>query len=193
MILMIFPLLFSSSSSFDTTTTCSASGYVPNTQTVLCQSIFHLSRWFTVKIRFKISNHYQSIWFSLFLNFSKPFVSIGLSETTLRAVVEVVSGPSTIFSGEGVRLRCSVPDNHKSTWRYLWFKGSELLAQSGEHFVLWKARVKESGKFYCQGVKDTVVKDIHTLQSLPVEINVNGMITFILSPCLFNNFASWWC
>ncbi len=94
--------------------------------------------------------------------------------------MEIVSGDSRIFSGESVRLKCSVPDI-RSTWDYMWFRGSEQLPQTGETFSLWKANVKESGKFYCQGVRNTVVGKIHTLQSLPLEINVDGKI-FV---CLF--------
>lgn len=93
---------------------------------------------------------------------------------TFRAVVELVSGESRIFSGESIRLRCSIPDNHRSTWTYLWFRGSERLPQSDQHLVLWKARVQQSGKYYCQGLRDTVVGYIRTLQSLPVDINVDG-------------------
>ncbi|XP_034460259.1 Fc receptor-like A isoform X1 [Hippoglossus hippoglossus] len=95
-------------------------------------------------------------------------------ETSFRAVVERVLGEARIFSGEEVRLRCSVPDTHRSRWDLQWFKGSEKLIQSGEHLVLWKARVNDSGKYYCQGVRDTLVGNIDTLKSLPVEINVDG-------------------
>ncbi|XP_037632315.1 Fc receptor-like protein 5 isoform X2 [Sebastes umbrosus] len=94
--------------------------------------------------------------------------------TSFRAVVELVSGDSRIFSGEGARLKCSVADAHKSSWDYLWFRGSEQLSQTGEHLVLWQPKVQESGKYYCQGVRDTAVGNIHTLQSLPLEINVDG-------------------
>ncbi|XP_073342697.1 high affinity immunoglobulin gamma Fc receptor I-like [Pagrus major] len=94
-------------------------------------------------------------------------------KASFRAVVEIVSGDSRIFSEESVRLKCSVSDN-RSTWDYLWFRGSEKLPQRGEHFVLWRAHVKQSGKYYCQGVRDSVVGDIYTSQSLPVEINVDG-------------------
>ncbi|XP_054454519.1 uncharacterized protein LOC129091082 [Anoplopoma fimbria] len=97
-----------------------------------------------------------------------------LPGTSLRAVVEFVSGDSRIFSGESVRLKCSVPDVHNSSWDYLWFRESEQLPQNGKHLILWKTRVQESGKFYCQGVRDTAVGNIHTLQSLPLEINVDG-------------------
>ncbi|XP_039985886.1 uncharacterized protein LOC120791524 [Xiphias gladius] len=96
------------------------------------------------------------------------------SVTSFRAVVERVSGDSTIFSGEDVRLRCSIPDAHRSNWNYLWFRGSELLPQSGEQLVLWKVKIKDGGKIYCQGVRDTVVGNIYTLQSLPMELNVDG-------------------
>ena len=96
--------------------------------------------------------------------------------TSFRAVVEMVSGDSRIFSGEDVQLKCSIPDVYKSSWIYQWFRGSEQLMQTGEHLVLWKARVKDSGKYHCQGVRDTVVGIIKTLQSLPVEINVDGTI-----------------
>ncbi|XP_019943871.1 low affinity immunoglobulin gamma Fc region receptor III-A-like [Paralichthys olivaceus] len=95
-------------------------------------------------------------------------------ETLLSAVVESVLGDSRIFSGEEVRLRCSVPDVHGSKWDYQWFKGSEKLGHSGEHLVLWKARVKDSGKYYCQGLRDSLVGNIYTLKSLPVEIQVDG-------------------
>lgn len=90
-----------------------------------------------------------------------------------------MSGHSKIFSGENIRLRCSVPDGNRSTWSYLWFRGSEQLPQSGEHLVLWKARVQESGKYYCQGLRDTAVGDIRTQLSLPVEITVDGRSLFI--------------
>ncbi|XP_042342338.1 Fc receptor-like A [Plectropomus leopardus] len=94
--------------------------------------------------------------------------------TSFKAEVEIVSGDSRVFSGEGVRLKCSIPDVHRSSWNYLWFRGSEQLPQFGEHLILWKMKVQESGKYYCQGVRDTVVGNIHTLQSLPLEINVDG-------------------
>ncbi|XP_029302962.1 uncharacterized protein LOC115018213 [Cottoperca gobio] len=94
--------------------------------------------------------------------------------TSFRAVMEMVSGDSRIFSGESVRLKCSIPDVHRSSWNYLWFRGSEQLLQIGDHLILWKAKVQESGTFYCQGVRDTLVGNIHTRQSLPLEINVDG-------------------
>lgn len=109
------------------------------------------------------------------------FVSL-VPTASFRAVAEIVSGDSRIFSGESVRLKCSVPDI-RSTWDFMWFRGSEQLPQTGETFSLWKANVKESGKFYCQGVRNTVVGKIHTLQSLPLEINVDGKI-FV---CLFSS------
>lgn len=90
-------------------------------------------------------------------------------------VVEILSGDFRIFSGEGVELRCTVPDR-MSTWQYRWFKGSEELHYHGQIFVLWKARVDDTGKYSCQGVRDTVVGDIRTLQSVPVEIIVDGEI-----------------
>jgi len=105
-------------------------------------------------------------------------VSIVSRETSFRAVVEVASGDSRIFSGESVRLKCSIPDVHKFSWHCLWFKGSEQLPQSGEHLFLWKTKVQESGKFYCQGVRDTIIGQIRTLQSIPLEINVDGKIFF---------------
>ncbi|AWO98923.1 putative high affinity immunoglobulin epsilon receptor subunit alpha [Scophthalmus maximus] len=77
-------------------------------------------------------------------------------DANFRAVAERVSGDSRIFSGENIRLRCSIPDVHRFTWNYQWFRGSEQLAQSGDQLVLWKARVKDSGKFYCRGVRDSL-------------------------------------
>lgn len=102
-----------------------------------------------------------------------------------RAVAEMVSGDSRVFSGEGVRLRCSIPDAHMSTWQYHWFRGSEKLPERGQILDLWSVRIDDTGKYSCLGVRDTVVGDIHTLQSLPVEIFVDGEIdttTNILAP-----------
>ncbi|KAL3057443.1 hypothetical protein OYC64_007840 [Pagothenia borchgrevinki] len=95
------------------------------------------------------------------------------SVAPFRAVVEMVSGDSRIFSGESVRLKCSVPDV-RSSWSHLWFRGSEQLPQHGQHLILWKMKIQESGKYYCEGVRDSQVGDIKTLQSLPLEISVDG-------------------
>ncbi|KAG7478645.1 low affinity immunoglobulin gamma Fc region receptor III-B-like isoform X2 [Solea senegalensis] len=103
-------------------------------------------------------------------------------ETSFAAVVEMVSGDSRIFSGEGFQLRCSVPDEHNSKWTYLWFKDADQLPQSEQKLDWWKARVRDSGKFYCQGVRDTVVGKIHTLKSLPMEIIVDGGWAFLQVP-----------
>ncbi|XP_060929232.1 high affinity immunoglobulin gamma Fc receptor I-like [Limanda limanda] len=95
-------------------------------------------------------------------------------ESSFRAVIERVLGDTRIFTGEEVRLRCSVPDPHGSRWDHQWFHGPEQLVQTGRQLVLWKASVKDSGKYYCRGVRDTAVGNIYTLHSLPVEINVDG-------------------
>uniref|UniRef100_A0A665U9P6 Ig-like domain-containing protein n=1 Tax=Echeneis naucrates TaxID=173247 RepID=A0A665U9P6_ECHNA len=108
---------------------------------------------------------------------SKPnlcFFSIAPFVTAYRAILEMVSREPRIFSGEGARLRCSIPDVYGSTWHYQWFRGSEQLAQTGEDLVLWNANVRDGGKFYCKGVRNTEVGRTHTLQSLPVEITVDG-------------------
>ncbi|XP_061575447.1 high affinity immunoglobulin gamma Fc receptor I-like [Cololabis saira] len=94
---------------------------------------------------------------------------------TFRATVEIVSGTSRIFSGENLQLRCSIPEDYNATWTFQWFRASELLPQYGEIFKLWNANVKESGKFSCQGIWDTItVGHMKTQRSLPVEINVDG-------------------
>ncbi|KAM7399229.1 hypothetical protein PAMP_018515 [Pampus punctatissimus] len=90
-------------------------------------------------------------------------------------VAEIVSGYSRVFTGESVRLRCRIADEHRSVWEILWFRGSEQLPQGHmEYLTLWKPNVKQSGKYYCQGVRDTVVGNIRTPLSLPVEIDVDG-------------------
>ncbi|KAM6987473.1 high affinity immunoglobulin gamma Fc receptor I-like [Tautogolabrus adspersus] len=94
--------------------------------------------------------------------------------TSFRAHAELVSGDLRLFSGERVQLKCSIPIVHTLSWNYLWYRGSEQLQQGGEHLHLWNTKVKDSGKYYCQGVRETIVGDIRTLQSLPVEINVDG-------------------
>ena len=75
-----------------------------------------------------------------------------------------------------MELRCSIPDAHMSDWGYQWFKGSKELHERRQTLVLWTARIDDAGKFSCQGVRDSAVGDIHTLQSLPVEIFVDGKI-----------------
>lgn len=51
----------------------------------------------------------------------------------------------------------------------------------GPDLILWRARVHDSGKFYCEGVRDTVVGQTHTLQSLPAEIFVDGKINITMT------------
>ncbi|KAF7658600.1 hypothetical protein LDENG_00010410 [Lucifuga dentata] len=97
-----------------------------------------------------------------------------LSEAPFRAVLKQVSGDSRVFSGESIRLKCSIPEDQKSTWQYLWFRGTKQLPQTGEDLILWNVKSKEGGMFYCQGVRETVVGQIHTQQSLPVDIKVDG-------------------
>uniref|UniRef100_A0A3B4ZV27 Ig-like domain-containing protein n=1 Tax=Stegastes partitus TaxID=144197 RepID=A0A3B4ZV27_9TELE len=86
----------------------------------------------------------------------------------------VVGDNSRIFTGESIRLRCSILGDGRSVWNYLWFRGAEQLPYSGQEFSLWNAEVKESGKFSCQGERDTAIGSIHTAQSQPVEIHVDG-------------------
>lgn len=108
-------------------------------------------------------------------------------------VVELVSGDWRIFSGDSVRLKCNIPDR-RSTWSYQWFRGLKQLPQSGEHFSLWRAHVKESGKYYCQGVRDTAFGKFYTLQSLPLEINVDGTFSFIRIISLISTSCRiYWC
>ncbi|XP_074535868.1 high affinity immunoglobulin gamma Fc receptor I-like [Halichoeres trimaculatus] len=104
------------------------------------------------------------------------------SVTSVRAVAELVSQESRIFSGESVRLKCSDPSGYKSSWRFLWFKGSEQLPQTGEYLVLWNTKVRDSGKYYCEGVRDSMIGEIHMLRSLPVEITVDGGLAILKVP-----------
>ncbi|XP_011480805.1 low affinity immunoglobulin gamma Fc region receptor IV [Oryzias latipes] len=94
--------------------------------------------------------------------------------TSFRAIVELVSDNSRIFTGESLHLRCSIPDIHGSNWSVEWFRGSEKLPETGENFKLWNAKIKASGKFSCQGARKTMIGIIRTLQSVPVEIEVDG-------------------
>lgn len=77
-----------------------------------------------------------------------------------------------------MRLRCVVPVTpYKSTWSYTWYNGPEQLSQFGQDLILWNIKTKKSGKYYCQGSRHTSVQDIATIQSLPVEISVDGKMT----------------
>uniref|UniRef100_A0A668S3S3 Ig-like domain-containing protein n=1 Tax=Oreochromis aureus TaxID=47969 RepID=A0A668S3S3_OREAU len=110
----------------------------------------------------------------VFSALSQIVVSHVHTEASFRANIELVSEHSRIFSGERARLRCSIPDVHRSNWTYLWFRGSEELSQTGEELNLWNTKVQESGKYYCQGTRNTKVGKIRTQQSLPVELKVDG-------------------
>ncbi|KAM9452960.1 Fc receptor-like A [Salvelinus alpinus] len=101
----------------------------------------------------------------------------------LTALAELVNGGPWIFSGERVRLKCSVPGNVSAEWRYQWFRGREQLQES-EYFVLWKARPQQSGKYYCQGLRTTWISTQHTLHSLPIEIEVDGGWAILQAPPL---------
>lgn len=87
-----------------------------------------------------------------------------------------MSGHSRVFSGEHVQLRCSIPDGRKSSWNYLWFKGTGRLEHHAEMLTL-KGFLSDSGEFQCQGVRDTAVGNIYTQKSPPVEINMDGKNT----------------
>ncbi|XP_019729804.1 high affinity immunoglobulin gamma Fc receptor I-like [Hippocampus comes] len=94
-------------------------------------------------------------------------------ETSYGARAELVSGHSRVFSGEHVRLRCSIPDGRNSSWNYLWFKETKRLEHHAEMLTL-KGFLSDSGEFRCQGVRDTAVGNIYTQKSPPVEINMDG-------------------
>ncbi|XP_039865276.1 low affinity immunoglobulin gamma Fc region receptor III-B-like isoform X1 [Simochromis diagramma] len=110
----------------------------------------------------------------VFSALSQIVVSHVPTETSFRANIELVSGHSRIFSGERAHLRCSIPDVHRSNWTYLWFRGSEELSQTGQELNLLNTKVQESGKYYCQGTRNTKVGKIRTQQSVPVELKVDG-------------------
>ncbi|XP_061683202.1 high affinity immunoglobulin gamma Fc receptor I-like [Syngnathoides biaculeatus] len=103
-------------------------------------------------------------------------------ETSCAAIAELVMGYSRVFSGEQVQLRCAIHDK-KSTWDYLWFKGSEHLQHHTEVLTL-KGSLSDSGLFRCQGVRNSAVGNIYTLKSPPVEINVDGGWAILQAPGL---------
>ncbi|XP_047246523.1 Fc receptor-like A [Girardinichthys multiradiatus] len=104
------------------------------------------------------------------------------TSTSYRAIVEIVSGKSRIFTGERLHLRCIIPDVYKVSWDYLWFRGSVQLPWSGEVLQLWNANIKESGKYFCQGKRETQVGSIKTQRSLPEEIHVDGGFVILQTP-----------
>ncbi|XP_047449341.1 high affinity immunoglobulin gamma Fc receptor I-like isoform X2 [Mugil cephalus] len=104
------------------------------------------------------------------------------SETELKPTVEIVTGASRIFSGETVRLRCDIHDEHGSVWNHQWFRESEMLPQTERVLILWNIKMKDGGNYYCKGVRKTKVGDRYTLQSLPVEINVDGGWAILQAP-----------
>ncbi|XP_075892314.1 high affinity immunoglobulin gamma Fc receptor I-like isoform X2 [Nelusetta ayraudi] len=101
--------------------------------------------------------------------FPQLVITQGSSETSVRATVEIVVGDGRIFSGENVLLKCTIPD--EAIWSYLWFKGPDQLPHSGQNLFLWKAQFRDSGTYYCQGVREATIK---TQKSQPIEITVDG-------------------
>ncbi|XP_077397793.1 high affinity immunoglobulin gamma Fc receptor I-like [Festucalex cinctus] len=93
--------------------------------------------------------------------------------TSYGALAELVSEHSRVFPGEHVQLKCRIPDGNKSTWNYLWFKGSKQLGCRTQMLTL-RASLNDNGAFQCRGVRDSAVGNIYTLKSTPVEINVDG-------------------
>lgn len=95
--------------------------------------------------------------------------------TPFQPTVEIVTGLSRVFTGDTVRLRCNVPPTpYNSTWSYTWYNGPRQLPYFTEQIIISYIKTKDKGKYYCQGFRDTSVRDIPTFQSLPVEINVDG-------------------
>ncbi|XP_010897459.2 high affinity immunoglobulin gamma Fc receptor I [Esox lucius] len=98
------------------------------------------------------------------------------------AVAELVEGKPWIFSGENIRLTCSIPGD-LSDWRHQWFRGDKFIQESKD-LVIWKAMPQQSGKYYCQGIRKTWIYQQRTPQSLPVEIKVDGGWAILRAPSL---------
>ncbi|CAG6002203.1 unnamed protein product [Menidia menidia] len=104
------------------------------------------------------------------------------TQIPFRPTVEVISGDVRIFSRETLRLGCSVPVSYKSGWTFWWFRGSEKLPQTGQNLTLWNVNLNESGKYSCQGLRDSLLGTRKTLKSLPVEIDVDGGWAMLQAP-----------
>ena len=103
-----------------------------------------------------------------------PTFLVVLTEAQYQPVVMMVSGDSRIFSGESVRLNCSIAGEISTSWRYQWFRGEQQLLES-EEFYLWNANHRESGKYSCQGTSERdILGPVETTHSLPLEINVDS-------------------
>ncbi|XP_056139926.1 Fc receptor-like A isoform X2 [Lampris incognitus] len=117
------------------------------------------------------------------------------SKVPYQAAIELVTGAQRIFSGEKLHLRCSVPEDKKSIWKYLWFKGNDEILES-ENLILYGVSLTEDGKYYCQGVRSTAVGTLHTVESKPLEINVDGgwvILRVSPNPCLVGETLSVTC
>lgn len=116
----------------------------------------------------------------------KRFVSSGSSDTSVSAAVEIIVSDVRILSGENLRLRCTIPD--KAPWSYLWFKGSVQLPNSGQNLFLREAKFRDSGTYYCQGLRETTIK---SLKSPPIKITVDGKC-LIIKPLLHSHIITPW-
>lgn len=95
--------------------------------------------------------------------------------TELQPTVEIVSGHSTVFIGETVRLKCNPPVTpYNATWTYTWHHGTQKLPHFFEQLIIYDIKTRHSGKYYCQAIRITSVRDLPTLQSEPVELGVDG-------------------
>lgn len=77
-------------------------------------------------------------------------------------------------------MKCSVPDSYKSNWNFWWYRDDQKLTYAGETLTLWNVGVKEDGSYTCKGVRDSAVGNIYTIESLPLEINVDGKIFIVV-------------
>lgn len=90
------------------------------------------------------------------------------------AQLRLESGHPRVFSGENMRLKCSIPDEHRSSWSFLWFKDGQRLSETSDTLNLWWMHMTRSGKYSCQGWRDTAIGNLYTQHSLPLEVQVDG-------------------
>ncbi|XP_076837071.1 high affinity immunoglobulin gamma Fc receptor I-like isoform X2 [Brachyhypopomus gauderio] len=101
----------------------------------------------------------------------------------VHALAQVTGGELRLFSGEDVQLRCSVPEDPLSSWRYQWFLNG-VLTSSAEVYHLKNAHVLQTGSYTCQGEKD--LKEwpylISSLQSDLLNVHVDGGWVLLQAP-----------
>ncbi|XP_051963412.1 high affinity immunoglobulin gamma Fc receptor I-like [Xyrauchen texanus] len=106
--------------------------------------------------------------------FEEPTAARVLANITLS------KGEIQVFTGEDLKITCSVPEDPSSSWRYKWFRDGAEIGLDGFREI----RIEHSGEYSCQAEKDTEKRPfvLSTLPSLPLNLHVDRGWVLLQTP-----------